>query len=556
MPLASASILENEFDVCIVGAGPAGLACGLHCRSQGLRVVILDAGGLQPKPGEPDLLAADILDPRFHAPVDIVAAAALGGSSHWWGGRCMPLDPVDFRTWPIDYNELRPWWRKAAEFLGSSDAFESEAPEPFDKLDGFTANRCETSGAIYNMQRRWRDRLFAADGPAIVLGARVTELLESDGRASVRVRAGTAEYQVRARNIVLASGGLGSVRLMLMAQRTKPRLFGGASGPLGRGYMGHLTGSIADMTGIDLQAAAALALQPHGSGLRHRRLQPTNETVEQNILPNIAFWVTNSDLHDAGHGSAVASARYLAARIVRRMVGGKPTGQTVLKSHLANVARQPVAALGGLVSAASLLLQSRLHGHHVRRTGNPVPSRSGWRLAYHAEQARHESNRISLSDTTDSLGLPKLKIDFKFTDEDLQGVVRAHDVLDKSLRDAGVGALRWRMPPEDRLGAVREAALDGYHQMGGAMMSPQAETGVVDTQLRVHGFSNLWVASSSVFPSGGQANPTLTIVALSLRLADQLCQRSSVSVAPLPSVEKHHASTLAAQAMSVDRSAC
>src|SRR5262249_2621586 len=138
---------------------------------------------------------------------------------------------------------------------------------------------------------------------------------------------------------------------------------------------------------------------------------------------------------------------------------------------------------------------------------------NGWRLVYHSEQKADPSNRISLSEHHDSVGLPKLRIDFHFKDHDTAAVVRTHELLGAGLRKAGAGKLRWTATdPQARVAA---SARDGYHQIGGAVMSTQRGKGVVDPNCRVHDFENLWIASSSVFPTSGQANPTLTIMALS-----------------------------------------
>lgn len=517
MPLTTASALESEFDVCVVGAGPAGLACAFDLHDAGLRVLLLEAGGERPVPGEPDVRAAEIVHPAFHDPVDIVAASALGGSTHWWGGRSVPFDPADFRHWPLDYDDMAPWWDKAADFLGSRSVSESNPPHAFAKLANFDAVRDECWGPELNMGKRWRARIRAADGPAIVTGARVAELRFADGRiASARVRFGGADREARAARFVLASGGLGALKLLLLLQRDQPHLFGDS---LGRGYMGHLTGSIATIAPRDPGDARAFAARPLGDGIyARRRLRPTPETIARDRLVNIAFWFENGDGADPAHGSATASARYLATRLLRF---GR--GDGALGPHIANVARAPLSAASGLFSAAYLLAAARLTGRHPRAT-TLTPARTGeWRLDYHAEQPRHEDNRISLAETRDSIGMPKLKIDFRMRDEEIEAVVRAHEALDADLRAAGAGALHFSGDRDENIARVRASARDGYHQLGGAAMGADAAS-VVDAELKARGVDNLWVASGSVFPSGGQANPTLTIVALARRLAAHLAR--------------------------------
>lgn len=519
MPLTTPAALDSAFDVAIVGAGPAGLACAFDCHDAGLKTLLLEAGGENPIPGEPDILAAEIADSAWHDPTTITSAAALGGSTHWWGGRSVPLDPADFRFWPIGYEEMLPWWEKAAAFLGSTGVSDSAPPPAFEKLTRFDALRDECWGPQLNMGRRWRARIRAADGPAILTHARVTGLGYADGRVShLNVRIGGEDKRVSAKHFVLTGGGLGALRLLLLAQCKTPSLFSGPDGPLGRGYMGHLTGSIAVLAPTNTADAQAFACRKlaHG-GYARRRFRPSAQTIADIGIVNTALWLDNAGVGDPAHGDAAASAKFLAARAVRF---GR--GEGALGPHIANVARAPVSAFAGLANALYLLAYAKLSGGHPRAT-HLIPAAPGaWRLHYHAEQTRDAANRISLSSQTDSIGLPKLRIDFRMREVDFEGVMRAHEILDEDLRQAGAGALKFDGDRAQNLADIAAAARDGYHQLGGACMSTDAREGVVDAQCRAHGVENLWIAAGAVFPSSGQANPTLTIVALARRVAAAL----------------------------------
>jgi choline dehydrogenase-like flavoprotein len=117
---------------------------------------------------------------------------------------------------------------------------------------------------------------------------------------------------------------------------------------------------------------------------------------------------------------------------------------------------------------------------------------------------------------------PRLKVDFRFQPQDVASVVRSHELLDDWLQKHNIGRLDFLAEPEKRSEAVLNQALDGYHQIGLTRMSDDAKNGVVASDCRVHDVANLFVAGSSVFPTAGQANPTLPAVALSLRLGDHL----------------------------------
>lgn len=535
MPLVSADVLDQRFDVCIAGAGPAGLACAFACHERGLRVLLLDAGPRRPVPGSPDLLAAEITHTKAHDPVEIVAAAALGGTSHWWGGRSVPLDPIDLREWPVSWEELLPWWRYAAELIGAGSILQSPPGATFAKLRQFNASGFETWAPEQMLAHRWRRRILARQGPAILLQARVTGMKRNGGRiTSLDLLTPAGARTANAEHYVLTCGGLGGLRLLLMAQQADPSLFGGAGGPLGRGYMGHLSGSLADLVFTDPADADAFNFVDLGGRyMARRRIQPTSATIGQGGV-NAAFWLDSPERGVASHGSAVASARFLAGCGVR-LLAGELNGAQIppLGPHFANVARSPLAGVAGVSHAAWTLAASRLTRQRYLPRRFLASGDGGWRLVYHAEQKRNPANRISLAATRDSVGLPKLNIDFRYSDADAAAVVRTHELLDQDLRQSGAGFLRWTC--HDRPATVLDLAHDGYHQLGGAVMSSSSRTGIVDRFCRAHCLDNFWIVSGSVFPTGGQANPTLTIIALACRTADRIAavRNSSAGSHPL-----------------------
>ena len=511
--------IEGEYDLCVVGAGPAGLACAFACHDRGMRVLVLEAGGAGRSPGGA-VLDAEIANPLRHDPIDEVMCAGLGGTSLAWSGRALPFDAVDFRDWPISIEDLAPHYRTAAAFLGCHEALSPPAPGAFEHLERFDASTAESFCAEPDLSRRFRTALN--NGPNIVLNARVARLRVENGVvAAIEVRHGGEVRSVRASRVVIAGGGLSNLRLLLLAQRETPSLFGGVDGPLGRGYMGHLTGAVADMVLTNQSDADAFRAQPVKDVLTRRQIRPRDQTILREEIRSISFWLEAPSIDDASQGSAAASAKYLIARAIQRPVKATRYGVAPsLAPHFANVARKPSDAISGLARgavAAALRDSPR---------GAPAPLTSagdgGWRLAYHAEQSSDPKNRVSLGHARDRFGDPRLKIEFDFSERDISSVARAHDLLDADLRAAGAGHLRWigsRAEAEDR---IRDAARDGYHQIGGAIMGDDPRLSVVDKDCRAHGVANLWVASSCVFPTSSRANPTLTIVALAQRIAATL----------------------------------
>lgn len=170
----------------------------------------------------------------------------------------------------------------------------------------------------------------------------------------------------------------------------------------------------------------------------------------------------------------------------------------------------------------------------LRKPGFLIHNSTGrYALHYHAEHAPNPDSRVRLAASQDANGTPRLCIDLRFAERDVESVLRTHEILDLALREAGVGNLVYRRPPEARGESVWDQATDGFHQIGGAKMAFGRETGVVDKNCRVFDLPNVYVASSCVFPSSGQANPTFLGVALALRLADHLAVTASSDEGPV-----------------------
>jgi choline dehydrogenase-like flavoprotein len=529
VPIIDANALAEAYDVCVVGGGPAGISCALRGYNLGLKVLLVEAGGFSPTPGYPEVNAVTISDSEFHDPAELTGASALGGSSHWWGGRCVPLDACDLVLWPVPASELEEYWNEAADFLGGRAISESPQPADFELLRSFDVLRDETWGPELNMARRWRRQLHSRAGPDVLLHSRVMALaVDGSAVAGVTMATERGTVLVKADHTVLACGGLASVRMLLATGLQHPHLFGGKNSQLGAGYMGHLTGSVANLCLEKPEHAQAFFFRQleHGATAR-RRFRPTADAVQKQGLVNVAFWLENGSAASAEHGSSVSSAKFVAASLVAALKR-RGSGFTLdrLRPHLRNVAREPWAAFCGLVQIAMLLASSRLTGRHPRPK-ELTPVRPGvWQLCYHGEQVRHATNRLSLATENDAAGMPKLSVDFRFEEADVEAVLRVHEQLDADLRQAGIGHLEFVGDRGRCLDTIRLRARDGYHQMGGACMHSDAACGVVDTDCHVHGMSGLWVAAGCVFPSGSQANPTLTIVALALRVADAIARRA------------------------------
>jgi hypothetical protein len=322
---------------------------------------------------------------------------------------------------------------------------------------------------------------------------------------------------------------------MLASQGPPGGALGDHSGHLGAWYMGHLLGVIAQVRFHSPPRATVFEFERDVDGTYiRRRLSIKREVQLRDDLPNTVAWLANPELADASHGNGALSLTYLILRspLGRMLMAEAPrlslTGEDVpgspyrgaertsLCSHVANVARD-WRSLPDFIAFA----KRRLLAHGAKAPGFFVYSPTNvYPLEFQGEHAPNRKSRVSLASDRDAVGMPKLNIDLRFAEQDVDGILRCHELWDKYLRDSGCGRLEYMS--RDLRSLVWGRVGGGFHQLGTTRMSERAEDGVVDRHLAVHGVNNLFVASSSAFVTSSQANPTFMIVALGLRLADRL----------------------------------
>ncbi|WP_161600118.1 GMC oxidoreductase [Aurantimonas manganoxydans] len=512
----------------MAGTGPVGLAVALQCATAGLRVLVLESGTERVSREHQRLSTFTSDDDIIHAPAHLTVRRILGGTSTMWGGRCVEYDDIDFARrghvagsgWPIAHGTLQPYYDTARRFLSSD--FDAIAPSPGES--GFQTNSLESWTRDRNTAHYHRETLKLSPNILVCTDSTLVDVRMRDGGNAVEafvIRSRGQETVVRAGCFVLACGGRENARLLLNLQSRFPAMFGGDGGPLGRRYMGHLAGEIACIEFADSQLAEAFFFRQAGrqTFIRHR-FRPTDETQRRHDLLNIAFWPKSPPPEDASHSDGVASALHMMSRLRMRARHrpGRQIDPTVASAHLSNILRKPGPAMIGAARYAcrQLIPQSR-YPHYFLRTPDDI-----YLLHYHSEHAPNDASRITLSSNKDDFGVNRLSVSFRYGDQDFQSVVRAHELLDEWLRARGYGRLRYLDESERRVDGIKRGARDGYHQIGLTRMSDQPRDGVVDTDCTAHGIANLSVAGSSVFPTSGQANPTLAAVALAQRLGDHL----------------------------------
>ncbi len=530
-------------DICIVGAGAAGITIALDLIDRNLDVLLLESGSQQEDPQTQALYRGSVTDERMHSPPDRYRQRRFGGSTTIWGGRCMPLDAIDFEArdfvphsgWPIDMNSLMPYYRRANQLCEAGE-FAYTAEEAFSgtqrpMIEGFASalfstDTLERFSCPTDFGARYFHKLKAARNVRVVMHANVTSVRLSKACNQVESLSvqtlGGRKLRVGAQRYVLATGGLEVVRLLLASRDQQPEGIGNRYDVVGRYYMCHLAGTIGS-----LQFTGPLSAVHNGYDISEegvycrRRLALTADAQRKLRLGNFIARLHHPRITQPAHGNAVLSLLFLAKIFIpyeyaKRLHGDDRVGLMDWLRHVGNIAGRPMDAFG---FAWHMLRDRKL----AERKFPSIIIRSRanlFSLDFHAEQQPNPASRVSLSGDLDALQMPRLLIDWRYTAGDVDTVRRALELLAQELGRSGVGRFDYD-PSTVELEMTRYGAYGGHH-IGTARMGNDPRSSVVDADCRVHGVDNLYISSSAVFPTSSQANPTLTIIALALRLSSHL----------------------------------
>ena len=533
-------------DACVVGGGAAGISLALALSGQGLSIILLESGRMGEDAATQALYAGEVADERLHSPADKYRQRRLGGSTATWGGRSMPFDPIDFETraqvphsgWPISYEDLLPFYpqanalSEAGRFAYDADEALGAAAPPM--VRGFTSEVVRTNGlerfsCPTNFGQRYERRLRVAPDIQVLLGANCIAIgLEADGRSvrdvSVATLAGR-RFRVAARATVLAMGGLETARLLLASRDVAPRGVGNEHDVVGRYYMCHIAGNVGTLVfnGRPQDVRHGYEITPEGIYCR-RRLAVAATEQRRHGLANCVARLHFSRITDPRHRNGVLSGLFLSRKFIsyeygKRLHDGTDPTPGVYARHLWNVISDPVDTAAFLVHWATrrTLAQRKFPSVILRNRTNRFS------LEMHGEQIPRADSRVTLTGKVDALGMPRLHIDWRYSPEDIASMDGTLQLIAQELERSGTGRLDYdRATLEEDL--LRFGAYGGHH-IGTARMGTDPRTSVVDADCRVHSVDNLFVAGSAAFPTSSQANPTLTLIALSLRLARHLAGR-------------------------------
>jgi len=532
------SALEG-IDVCVVGAGAAGITLACELDGCGLKVLVLEAGGFKPEASALDLQRGTVSPP--HADLTQYRRSAFGGTTGLWGGRCVPLDPIDLEArdyvahsgWPIGFAELAQHYPQALAYCdaGRFDfTADGSLAQPSATIEGFSSDETVTTDHIerYSLPtdfgERYRKRIAQSTNVTAVLHARCVRLHKRRGDDAIEslefIDRASRRRCLRARAVVLAAGGIEVPRLLLASEPEGGGL-GNRNDLVGRFYSCHFETTCARL--FSNGARVAFEFEKTADGVYCRRqLRLSESTQRQHELLNMVFRLHFTEYSDPAHGSSVMSAIYLAKSMLPTeyrsiLQHGKQSGGTrPVFPHVRNV----VGGLPQLLKfGADWLFKMRLARRKVPYT--LVRNADGsFPVEFNSEQSPSESNRVLLMQEADQHGMKRAQVIWRLQRSDAESAYRGFALLRNSINTRS----RCRLEFDDQrlLDQLRAAPPTGGHHMGTARMAITPYRGVVGPDCAVFAIPNLFIASSAVFPTSVCANPTLTIVAIAVRLARHL----------------------------------
>jgi choline dehydrogenase-like flavoprotein len=504
-------------DLCIIGAGAAGITLALAFADQPVDVCLVEGGGFDLDGDVQELCRVETQGVPYEGYE--TRLRMFGGSTNHWGGWCRPMEERTFEPrpwvphsgWPIRSVDLAPYYDEAARLCEISDI--GLGPEGWASRLGLPALDLEDSplrNMIFDVSpptrfgEAYRQRLLAAGRLTICLNSSVTGFerraeAAAIERVSVQTLAGN-RFEVGARCFVLACGGIENPRLLLCSKHAEGGL-ADLPDTVGRFFMEHAhfnLGHLALTRPWDPRLYLRSTPADGAGGMlvnAHLGLRP--EVEESERLAIVALQV-RPRVPSRGEQSLARILGYL----------GQGRYPDELGHHLLRV----LSDLGTIGEVVEHKLAHRLFG--AGEAGPLLAIRSV------GEQVPNPDSRIMLAETKDALGLPRALIDWRLAELDRFTLRRTGEVLAAALGRLGLGRMQLAVTAE--IEAEAQFIEWGYHHMGTTRMDDDPKRGVVDRHCRLHVAANLYLAGSSVFPTGGAGTPTLTIVALALRLAGHL----------------------------------
>ena len=504
--LKNGSLIEG--DICIVGAGAAGISIALEWINSPSKIILLEGGGFDYDEKVQELYEGKTTGQRYY-PLKSARLHYFGGTTGHWAGYCSTFDEIDFEKrdwvpysgWPIKRKDLDPFYARAQKNveLGPYEYdlsyWRKQDPEliPLPLDENVVWNKIWQFSPPTRFGAKYRDRIVNARNIHLYTYANMTDMICSENvsvvkELTVKNYAGK-KHTIKAKYFILACGAIQNARLLLSSNKQAANGLGNDHDLVGRYFMEHL--------------------EIKSGELWLDRFNPLK-------LYQIDFGVTKMRAE-----LAISAQKQEEFKILNGTVSLSPLA-------LAKNTRPMIEVWSGEDPRRNLksMYQNFKNADQVKISSDASGINRAFELFTRVEQAPNPSSRITLDTEKDSLGMPRSILHWTLTPLEKKSIRKIDELIGQQAGLAGVARVRlleylW----DEKDNSWPSFTGGGWHHMGTTRMSDDAKSGVVDADCKVHGITNLYIAGSSCFVTAAAPNPTLTVIALSLRLSDHLKQR-------------------------------
>ena len=524
------------FDVCIIGSGPAGISLAHKLSKYKIKVALIPGGGLKISRFNQNFYKG-----KSNLNVDLSKhrIRVFGGTSKVWGGRCIPLDEIDFQKrsyvnssgWPIKLKHIEKYYLEAFDYLDIGKKFKKKLFDNFKskinlienfKSDLVDSYQIEKFSLPTNFGNKYYDNIKYNKYIHLFDESRFIKFtFKKSNISSVICSCDKKKFTIQSKEFVLAAGGIENTRILLQSNKIIKK-----NKNLGKYFMTHFSGVIADIHfNRNGDINQKYEIDKEGVYIR-RRLQLKKKALDQFKILNFSSFLHHPPIEDPSHNDGILSLmfflkfiRYVSYRIPpeysARLINEKGNRKIYIK-HIKNI----ITDFFRILTIFPFFALNRIFSKRK------IPSlvfdnpKNIYSLHYHVEHEPYEKNQIKLINEKDFDGNFKVKVNLNATSKDIESIIKSHEIIDNELRKNKLGKIRYRYKNLKK-GIVSQVSFGG-HQIGTTKMGNKYTNSVVDKNCKVHKIKNLYISSSSIFPTAGQANPVHSIVAFSLRLADHL----------------------------------
>ncbi|MCE2927805.1 MAG: FAD-dependent oxidoreductase [Rickettsiales bacterium] len=469
-------------DVCVVGGGAAGIAIAMRLNKTDTNVIMIESGGFEPDKATLDLNKGSSVGLPYST--ETTRLRWFGGTTNHWEGMCAPLTDIDFEKrdwiphsgWPIKRSDLDEGYKWAAKFLNLSGTGTDDFSVPQDIIPnpGTLSFGCWRFAHNLSLGEVYRKTLEESQNVRILLHSNVIDIrlvdeLNSVSELKVATLSG-ARFSVRAKKYILACGGIENARLLLASNSQMQYGIGNGYDQVGRYFMEHPHNDVGTFYSNHTQLNKLFMLDFK----RVRGLRAVNTDIVSNgkhAVLNIVSSIKTMESFGVGSGSLVINA------------------SSQFTGHIAQTKQL-----------------TQIHKIFPYKT---------YTLFTRTEQVPNPYSRVLLSNLTrDELGVPRISVDWRITEQDWRTIQVLVKKFSETVSSSGQGLVKIADWLSDSYRWPKHTWF-GCHHIGTTRMSENPQNGVVDKKFRVYGTNNLFIIGSSVFPTAGSANPTLTVIAIS-----------------------------------------